>query len=134
MHELYDEPKVPVNGVLNPFQKDEKPLHGVVALKNSHGQQVSLFDGARRALYELVTNPIYKDVQVAVASTSLEPSYSHACLRGIEILPGQSMRDVIKFDQIGRSGRLTSRKTTHFRLLHEQSGIPYEEMLFFDGT
>lgn len=27
---------------------------------------------------------------------------------------------------------MTSRKTTHFRALHEESGVPYNEMLFFD--
>jgi hypothetical protein len=39
---------------------------------------------------------------------------------------------MISYSQIGRSGKLTSRKTGHFRLIHEESGgVPYEEMLFF---
>jgi hypothetical protein len=36
------------------------------------------------------------------------------------------------FNQIGRTGRLSPNKTSHFQLLHEESGIPYGEMLFFD--
>lgn len=32
----------------------------------------------------------------------------------------------------GPLGRLTARKTSHFRELHREAGVPYEEMLFFD--
>lgn len=93
---------------------------------------VTLYDGARRVLYELATNPIYKDVLLATASSSLEPSYSYACLAGIEILPGRTMGDMMSYNQIGRTGNLSPDKVTHFRELYEQSGVPYEEMLFFD--
>ena len=41
---------------------------------------------------------------------------------------------VRRYHQVGRSGKLSSRKTTHFQALHNESGIPYNEMLFFDGT
>lgn len=138
MHELSSKPSIPVRGILNAHDDDDaQQLDGVVGLKNSHGETVTLFEGARRSLYELATNPIYKNnnnnVQIAVASSSLEPSYSHACLEGIEILPGQSIQSMLQYHQIGRSGKLSSRKTTHFRELHQDSGIPYEEMLFFDG-
>ena len=92
---------------------------------------VELYDGARLALRELVMNPKYRGIKVAFASTSLEPSYSRACLDGIEIVEGRTMRKMMSYAQIGRNGRLTSRKTTHFRLIHEESGVPYEEMLFF---
>eukprot|EP00549_Striatella_unipunctata_P021841 CAMPEP_0118724814 /NCGR_PEP_ID=MMETSP0800-20121206/32800_1 /TAXON_ID=210618 ORGANISM="Striatella unipunctata, Strain CCMP2910" /NCGR_SAMPLE_ID=MMETSP0800 /ASSEMBLY_ACC=CAM_ASM_000638 /LENGTH=165 /DNA_ID=CAMNT_0006633457 /DNA_START=145 /DNA_END=643 /DNA_ORIENTATION=+ len=83
---------------------------------------------------ELALDPVYKERRVilAAASSSEEPSYSRACLGGIEVLPGLTLRDMIQYDQIGRTGKLTSRKTTHFTLLHEESGVPYNEMLFFD--
>ncbi|CAB9509477.1 expressed unknown protein [Seminavis robusta] len=132
MHELYAKPTVPVHGILNPHKPPNEQLQGVVGLSNQHGDTVTLYEGARRAMYELVTNPEYQGVIIAVASTSLEPSYSHACLQGLEVLPGKTLRHVIQYDQIGRTGKLTSRKTTHFRELHKESGIPYEEMLFFD--
>lgn len=133
MHELYSKPTIPVHGVLNPFEPDStKHVQGAVGLKNKHGETVTLYEGARRTLYEIATNPIYKDVTIAVASSSLEPSFSHACLEGIEVTPGQSIRSMIQYHQIGRSGKLSPRKTTHFRELHQESGIPYDEMLFFD--
>jgi magnesium-dependent phosphatase 1 len=93
---------------------------------------VQLYPGARLALRELAMNPKYRNVKIAVASTSLEPEYSRSCIAGIEIVEGVTMKDMISYAQIGRSGKLTSIKTSHFQLIHGQSGIPYEDMLFFD--
>jgi magnesium-dependent phosphatase 1 len=36
---------------------------------------------------------------------------------------------MFSFDRIEK---LTPRKTTHFRELHKESKVPFEEMLFFD--
>ena len=84
MHGLSGLPEIPVHGDL-----DDKSTKGVVGLKVArYNDMVELHPGARKVLHELATNPIYKDVQLATASTSLEPSYSYACLDGIEILPG----------------------------------------------
>ena len=93
MHELPGLPSIPVEGSLH----KENLLKGVVGLKvpKSHST-VSLFDGARRTLYELATNPKYEGIILASASSSLEPSYSHACLERLEILPGVTMADMFR--------------------------------------
>ncbi len=62
----------------------------------ANGPTVTLFDGARKALREIALDPKYQGVIVAAASSSEEPRYSHACLNGIEILPGLTMRDMFK--------------------------------------
>ena len=62
----------------------------------ANGPTVTLFDGARRALREIALDPKYAGVIVAAASSSEEPHYSHACLNGIEVLPGLTMRDMFK--------------------------------------
>ena len=62
----------------------------------SDGTIVTLFDGARRALREIALDPRFKGVLVAAASSSLEPTYSHACLNSIEVLPGLTMRDMFQ--------------------------------------
>ena len=151
MHELSGMPSIPVEGPLDPA--DDGSTLGTVGMKvpsstrrgggrgfnwggyandDDTGEIVDLHPGARLVLRELATNPNYGGVRIAVASTSLEPAYSRACIDGIEILEGVTMRDMISYSQIGRSGKLTSRKTGHFRLIHEESGgVPYEEMLFF---
>lgn len=150
MHELSGMPSIPVEGPLDPT--DDGSTLGTVGMKvtssrrrgggrgfdwggyanDNTGEIVELHPGARLALRELATNPKYGGVRIAVASTSLEPAYSRACIDGIEIVEGVTMRDMISYSQIGRSGKLTSRKTGHFRLIHEESGgVPYENMLFF---
>jgi magnesium-dependent phosphatase 1 len=139
MHELSGKPSLPVEGPLDPLVENS-PL-GIIGMRvwsrrgmwdGEDGECVCLFDGARLVLRELALNPKYKGIMLAAASSSLEPSYSHACLHGIEVVPDLTLRDMFRFDQIGRTGELTPRKTTHFRELHKESGVPYEEMLFFD--
>lgn len=142
MHELSGMPSVPVEGPLDPNDCDSEL--GTVGMKvpsrrrggggfdwGESDEMVELYPGARAVLRELATDPQYGGVKIAVASTSLEPSYSRACIEGIEIVDGVTMRDMISHSQIGREGRLTSRKTSHFRLIREESGVPYDEMLFF---
>jgi hypothetical protein len=142
MHELSGMPSIPVEGPLDPTDVEGSTL-GTVGMKvpsssrrggrrgfdwgglhaaDSRGEIVELYPGARRTLRELATNPKYREVKIAVASTSLEPAYSRACIDGIEVVEGVTMGDMISYSQIGRSGRLTSRKTGHFRLIHEESG------------
>jgi magnesium-dependent phosphatase 1 len=142
MHELDSKPCIPIQGVLNDFDdhnhhdsSNATPalLRGVVGLQESRGgDTVRLFPGARQVLYELATQPQYQGIRLACASSSLEPSYSYACLQAIEILPDLSMRQILSHVQIGRDPPLSSDKRSHFRLLHQESGIPHEEMLFFD--
>lgn len=134
MHELSGMPSVEVEGPLDPH--DNESTLGVVGMKVPSGRRggwgnygtddeevVELFDGARQVFRELALNPVYKDVKIAVASTSLEPSFSRKCIEGLEIVEDVRMKDMISFSQIGRDGQLTSRKTSHFRLLHEESGL-----------
>ena len=127
MYTLSAKPSIPVEGDLG------DGTQGVVGLKvPPAGPTVRLFSGARQVLRELATDPQYQGVILAAASSSEEPSFSYACLEGIEVVKGVTLRDMLQYDQIGRTGRLTSDKKTHFKLLHQESGVAYEEMLFFD--
>lgn len=153
MHELPNLPEIPIHGNLVPptspvagvrgeqqkWQQEE--LRGVIGLQvpgrgRYRSATVTLYDGARRVLYELATNPTYKissgEVRLATASSSLEPTYSFACLNNIEILPNRTIGDMMSYNQIGRHGVLSSDKVTHFQQLHQESCIDYNEMLFFD--
>ena len=153
MHELSGMPSVEVEGPLDPDGDFGTTPLGCVGLsipkrrRNGRGrtipsweldddydgdETVRLFDGARRALRELALNPRYRGIVLACASSSLEPSYSYACLDKLEVLPDLTLRDMFSYDEVGRTGKLSPRKTTHFRELHRESGVPYHEMLFFD--
>jgi len=154
MHELSGPPTVPIEGPLDPDYDKNNPMKivlGTIGMgvprhrrrgyndEDNVTEVVTLYDGARRVLRELATNPTYGDVVIAVASSSLEPSYSWLCLKGIDVLPDLTMADMISHAQIGREGVLTSRKTTHFCELQKATRkgnggcyVPYTEMLFFD--
>eukprot|EP00957_Ditylum_brightwellii_P075002 5700200-Ditylum_brightwellii.AAC.1 len=88
MHELPGYPDIPVQGYLNPSSDssssdddDDEEEVGTIGMQvPRYKTTVKLYTGARRALRELVTNPNYKHIVIGVASTSLEPSYSHACI------------------------------------------------------
>jgi magnesium-dependent phosphatase 1 len=129
MYTLRNKPSIPVEGII-----DEKSQHrGIVGMQvPRNGPVVKLFSEAREILQELVTNPIYTDITLGLASSSEKPTYSWSCLEGIEIVPGTFMKDIFSFAQIGRSAPLSSRKTTHFSLLQQESSIPYHQMLFYD--
>jgi hypothetical protein len=96
MHELPDMPEIPIHGDLGNGQK------GVIGLKVARyaDSTVTLYDGARKVLHELATNPLYRGVVLATASSSLEPSYSYACLDGIEISPGSTIADMMRYVRI----------------------------------
>ena len=146
MHELSGMPSVEVEGPLDPDDNFATTPLGCVGLsvpkrrRNGRGrtipswelddgyggdETVRLFDGARRALRELALKPRYRGIVLACASSSLEPSYSHACLDKLEVLPDLTLREMFTYNQIGRTGKLSPRKTTHFRELHRESGVPY---------
>ena len=131
MHELSSMPSIPVTGKLG------DGTTGVVGMQVRQQSRyaddtVRLLDGARQVLYELATEPRYREIVLAAASSSLEPSYSQVCLEKLEIRQGLTLADMLSFVQIGRTGKLSPDKRTHFRQLHEESGVDYEEMLFFD--
>jgi hypothetical protein len=148
MHELSGMPCIPVEGPLDP--NDAQSALGIVGMKVPSQRSrrrrggfdwgcqpqdeeiVELYPEARYVLRQLATNPLLKCVQLAVASTSLEPTYSKACINGIEIVEGVTLGSMLSYTQIGREGKLSTRKTSHFQLIREESGgVSYDEMLFF---
>jgi len=145
MYTLSDIPSIPIQGNLNPDhhhhsqtqqqlkEEEEMGIRGM-GVPPKGRPIVQLFDDARRVLRLLLLEPQYQHVILGIASSSEEPTFSYSCLQGIDIVPGIKMIQLFQYYEIGRVGHLSSRKTTHFKALHEKSGIPFHEMLFFDGT
>jgi magnesium-dependent phosphatase 1 len=72
------------------------------------------------------------DIQAAVASKTDEPSWAQICLDHLVIDDkGTTLNSCF------RNGELVEIsygcKTTHFQRLHHKTGIPYEQMAFFDN-
>lgn len=126
---------------------------GVVGVR-SGGDVIALFPGALLAMQE-VEDGMHDGMRLAVASsadTPLAETIGRAAMKILEVLPGVTVYDVLTkgFEnapmqeppergpinlQIGRQAPLSSDKsTTHFPTLRDATGVPYEEMLFFDDS
>lgn len=116
---------------------------GVIGVR-SGADVVTLFPGALQALQE-VHDGEHEGMRLAVASsadTPLAELIGRQAMGALEVVPGVSVRDVLcrGFEDgrnllIGRQPPLSVDKSlSHFPLLQEATGIPYEEMLFFDDS
>uniref|UniRef100_A0A7S0Q3I5 Magnesium-dependent phosphatase-1 n=1 Tax=Coccolithus braarudii TaxID=221442 RepID=A0A7S0Q3I5_9EUKA len=137
MYELWEMPSKPVTGNLH-GRGD-----GVVGVMSGF-ETIQLFPGALAALQE-VYDGMHGNMRLAVASSADTPravEIGKAAMKILEVVPGATFYDVLMRGwqdechlQIGRSPPLSSDKSqTHFPILREKTGIPYEEMLFFDDS
>mmetsp|Transcript_9663 Transcript_9663/g.29422 ORF Transcript_9663/g.29422 Transcript_9663/m.29422 type:complete len:156 (+) Transcript_9663:547-1014(+) len=108
--------------------------------------KIAIFPGALRALQE-VHDGVHGEMRLAVASSADTPravEIGKAAMKILEIVPGKTFYDVLMRGwepgyeghlQVGRSPPLSSDKSkTHFPILKEATGVPYEQMLFFDDS
>ena len=136
MYMLGDMPDRPIKGDLNGRGV------GVIGV-HSGPDVIKLFPGALAAMQE-VADGKHPGMRMAVASSADTPraeKIGRAAMEMLEILPGLTMKELLTrggFEdgrnlQIGRQPPLSSDKAqTHFPILQKATGIPYDEMLFFD--
>ena len=106
----------------------------------SRGPTVSLFPPARIIIDRLHANyyDFPESMLFATASSSEEPSYSRACLNNLTTSKGIKINGLFHAHAIGRTGELSSRKTSHFAMLKKSIkdsygvDVDYGDMLFFD--
>ena len=138
--EMFEMPAVPseanvVRGDLNGRGE------GVTGVMSGH-HKISLHAGSLVALQEHADGA-YSVMRVALASSANTPfaeQIGRASLALLEVLPGVTVWDVLMRDwegrdvnQIGRQPPLSPNKAaTHFPRLKEATGVPYDQMLFFD--
>jgi magnesium-dependent phosphatase 1 len=118
-------------------------LMGVIGVRSGY-EIIKLFPAALKWLQRYYQNE-FPGVRIAAASSADTPQavrIGRAAMSIIEIFPGVTMRDVFgkgwepSFEgnlQIGRTAPLSADKArSHFPILRELTGIPYNEMVFFD--
>jgi len=96
------------------------------------GKDVWLINGAAAALHELAACERWTGVRVAVASRTNKGLWAHQLLSTFEI-PGCSGRPLIEL-LTGGVEIYPGSKLAHFKKLHEETGVAYERMLFFDDA
>ena len=91
---------------------------------------VRLFPGADAVLQKLASDTAYDGVQVAVASSTTEPAFANKCLDNFPLSGGKfaTVGELVRFRQIFPG----SKGGQHFPNLKAETGISYDQMLFFD--
>ncbi|PRW21055.1 magnesium-dependent phosphatase-1 isoform A [Chlorella sorokiniana] len=101
--------------------------HGRPVVITHSGEEVSLIGDAWRILHELATDARWQDVQIAYVSRTDEPQWASECLRMLALDNGLTLHELAHHHEI-----YPGSKRTHFRRIHERTGIPYEHMVFWD--
>lgn len=137
-----------------PFKKN--PHTGAVTDRS--GEQVHFFPAVHSVLSILQTDPQFSDTEVAVASSTTEPQWARTCMRlmDVDVVSGgggargsgdenedgedtssgddqvqctkKSLQSIIDYQAI-----YPRNKRVHFKQLKDESGVEYEDMLFFDN-
>ena len=79
---------------------------------------------SRKILNELAVDSKWANTAVAYVSRTTEPEWAHACLKLFSVHDGVSMDDLGEHQQI-----YPGCKKTHFNAIHEDSGIPFKDMV-----
>jgi magnesium-dependent phosphatase 1 len=108
-----------------PFRVDKRDAECLV---DGAGERIKLMGASRSILAELATDPRWRDVQVAYVSRTEHPQWAAACLKLFTVGDGVTLHALAAQQEIYPGG-----KKTHFRRIHERTGISYDDMLFFDN-
>lgn len=91
------------------------------------GEEVGLLGDAWRILEELTTDAKWEGTEIAYVSRTDMPKWANQCLQMLKLESGVSLHEVAQHHEI-----FPGRKITHFKRIHERTGIQYNEMLFLD--
>lgn len=100
-------------------------------VEDRSGTVVHLLGNSRALLADLTRGDQWKDTQVGVASSTDEPDWAEECMQKIVVVPGKEplmMKECIQWEAI-RKGN----KRDHFKSLQRQTGVAFEDMVFFDN-
>ena len=100
-------------------------------LSDRNGTKIHLLGDVKNILYELHTDPKWKESIVAVASTCDEPDWARECLMKFSVGGDFKMSDVFREDvtEIYKAYG----KDVHMKEIAKKTGASLEEMIFFDN-
>ncbi|KAF1313384.1 Magnesium-dependent phosphatase-1, partial [Globisporangium splendens] len=118
-----------------PFKKNATT--GIVTDRS--GEEVHFFPAVHTVLSILELDPQFMhETEVAAASKTTEPHWAKTCMRLMDVtltpvdgngaVTKKSLQSIMDFEAI-----YPRNKRVHFEQLKEQSGVAYEDMLFFDN-
>ncbi|KAF5375773.1 hypothetical protein D9757_008979 [Collybiopsis confluens] len=113
--------------ITGPLRREGDTINEVL---DKHNESISFYKDVPQILHRLRT----AGVKIAAASRTSAPTLARSALTLLLMPPDKStddkpMRAIDFFDQLEI---YPGSKLTHFKKLHQKTGIPYSEMLFFD--
>ncbi|PNW79130.1 hypothetical protein CHLRE_09g401738v5 [Chlamydomonas reinhardtii] len=110
-----------------PFRRDKSG-----AVFDKRNERIELMGASEEVLRELATDPKWKDTEIAYVSRTEYPEWAIPCLKTFLVTPegqgGRNLLDISAYQEI-----YPGSKITHFKKIHKDSAVPYEDMLFFDN-
>eukprot|EP00294_Goniomonas_avonlea_P011607 CAMPEP_0114555062 /NCGR_PEP_ID=MMETSP0114-20121206/8547_1 /TAXON_ID=31324 /ORGANISM="Goniomonas sp, Strain m" /LENGTH=186 /DNA_ID=CAMNT_0001740159 /DNA_START=42 /DNA_END=602 /DNA_ORIENTATION=+ len=111
-----------------PFSKDKKGR-----VFDRAGEEVHIFDGAKRTLLEIAQDARFKEIQVGWASRTTEVSSAQKCLQLLDVSSDNGAFSA-SLQKLGQYSEIyPGDKKRHFRAMAKASGVPLEDFLFFDN-
>lgn len=89
---------------------------------------VGFLKDIQKILIELHTSEKYKNLKLAVASSSGVPKRGKMKLKEMKLTADLVLEDIFSFIEIYRKD-----KDRHFKVLHTKTGIDYCDMIFYDN-
>lgn len=109
-----------------PFRRDSSG-----AVYDSAGERIRLLGDTMKIIQTITLDPEWADTQIAYVSRTEYPEWAIPCLQQFPI-PGHprglTLYDVGMYQEIYPGSKLK-----HFKVIHQASGVDYEDMLFFDN-
>lgn len=108
----------------SPFRKGEDGK-----VRDRSGTVIDLFPGVREILLSVHRDERFQESTLAIASRTEHERWAREVMALLELEPGVLMRDVFtpRLSEIYRGT-----KVRHLGELRKNSGVPYEDMIFFD--
>ncbi|GMF62677.1 unnamed protein product [Phytophthora fragariaefolia] len=118
----------PYIDVLNggPFTETEDPC----VVVDRYGEELSLLPDVQAVLDVIETDPKFRGTKVAIASRTGEIEAAKECMGLLKVSIGGEMKtleSIASYVEI-----YPTCKVAHFKEFEQQSGLAYEDMLFFD--
>ena len=102
-------------------------------LSDRAGQKIHLLEDVKSILFELKTDPKWRDTLVAVASSCDEPGWARECIKKYPIGGGHFLRDVFDINCTEIYKSPSGGKKYHLNQISKKSGIDVRDMVFFDN-
>ena len=115
-----------------PFREDPKNKGGLLTVGN---QPVRLLGDVRAVFEEIYREPKFDNVLIGVSSRTDEPDWARELLDKFQVTTNDASKGSVSLIGVlnGPIEIAKDSKVEHFRRIHSQTGIDYQDMVFFDN-